>query len=82
MDSDTVEALQLLAPGKSRTNAKTACGPVLSGHAFAEFSDDERQAICSRMKDVDGLIPSLYTFFEDFKYLESCGTVSSDCQPR
>lgn len=24
------------------------------------------------MKDFDGLIPSLYTFFEDFKYLESC----------
>jgi hypothetical protein len=24
------------------------------------------------MKDFDGLIPSLYTLFEDFKYLESC----------
>lgn len=24
------------------------------------------------MQDFDGLIPSVYTLFEDFKYLESC----------
>jgi hypothetical protein len=72
IDQDTVHALQLLAPGKSRTDEKTACGLVLSGHLFAEFSADERNAIWAKMKDFDGLIPSLYTFFEDFKYLESC----------
>ncbi|KAJ5974799.1 hypothetical protein N7481_008506 [Penicillium waksmanii] len=72
IDQDTVHTLQLLAPGKSRTDKKTACGLVLSGHVFAEFSGDERSAIWIRMKDFDGLIPSLYTFFEDFKYLESC----------
>lgn len=32
---------QLLAPGKSQINAKTACGLTLSGQAFAEFSDKE-----------------------------------------
>ncbi|RDH30832.1 hypothetical protein BDQ94DRAFT_180863 [Aspergillus welwitschiae] len=72
IDLDTVDALQLLAPGRSRTDAKLACGLVLSGQAFAEFSEEERRIIWSRMKDFDGLIPSLYTFFEDFKYLESC----------
>lgn len=72
IDLDTVDALQLLAPGKSRTDAKTACGLILSGQAFAEFRDEERRIIWNRMKDFDGLIPSLYTFFEDFKYLESC----------
>lgn len=72
IDQDTVEALQLLAPGKSRTDAKTARGLVLGGHAFGEFSDEERRGIWTQMKDFDGLVPSLYTFFEDFKYLESC----------
>lgn len=45
---------------------------VLSGRAFAGFSDEERRAIWSRIQDFDSLIPSLYTFFEDFKYLEAC----------
>jgi hypothetical protein len=72
IDQDTVELLQLLAPGKSRMDAKTSCGLVLGGHAFGEFNDEERQSIWACMKDFDGLIPSLYTFFEDFKYLESC----------
>ncbi|PYH60299.1 uncharacterized protein BO96DRAFT_497933 [Aspergillus niger CBS 101883] len=72
IDTDTVDALQLLAPKKSRTDAKKACGLILSGQAFTEFSEEERRIIWRRMKDSDGLIPSLYTFFEDFKYLESC----------
>lgn len=67
-----MENLQLLAPGKSRTDGTMACGMILSGKAFAEFSDEERRAIWSRMQGFDGLIPSLYTFFEDFKYLEAC----------
>lgn len=67
-----MEFLQLLAPGKSRTDGTTACGMILSGQAFAEFSDEERRIIWSRMQNFDGLIPSLYTFFEDFKYLEAC----------
>ncbi|KAJ5976578.1 hypothetical protein N7481_010285 [Penicillium waksmanii] len=72
IDQDTVHTLQLLAPGKSHADEREACGLVLSGLVFAEFSADERNAICAKMKDFDGLIPSLYTFFEDFKYLESC----------
>ncbi|KAJ5974841.1 hypothetical protein N7481_008548 [Penicillium waksmanii] len=45
IDRDTVHTLQLLAPGKSRTDEMTACGMVLSGHVFAEFSADERSAV-------------------------------------
>lgn len=71
IDLDTVDALQLLAPGKSRNDAKTACGLILSGQAFTELSDEERRTMWDRMKDFDGLVPSLYTLFEDFKYLES-----------
>ncbi|KAF7164507.1 hypothetical protein CNMCM6106_001025 [Aspergillus hiratsukae] len=72
IDPDTVDALQLLAPGKSRIDTKMACGLVLGGQAFAEFSDEERRVIWNRLENFDGLVPSLYTFFEDFKYLESC----------
>ncbi|KAL4891360.1 hypothetical protein BDV59DRAFT_68017 [Aspergillus ambiguus] len=72
IDGDTVDALQLLAPGKCRTDAKKASGLVLGGQVFAGFDDEERRLIWNRMQGFDGLIPSLYTFFEDFKYLESC----------
>jgi hypothetical protein len=70
IDPDTVDALQLLAPGKSRIDTKTARGLVLGGQAFAEFSDEERKVIWNRLANF--VVPSLYTFFEDFKYLESC----------
>ncbi|KAK9604418.1 hypothetical protein V6Z93_002386 [Aspergillus fumigatus] len=72
IDADTVDSLQLLAPGKCRTDAKKARGLVLGGQVFAGFDDEERRLIWNRMQQFDGLIPSLYTFFEDFKYLESC----------
>lgn len=45
---------------------------VLGGYASREFSDEERRNIWTQIKDFNRLIPSLYTFFEDFKYLESC----------
>ncbi|KOC13279.1 hypothetical protein AFLA70_368g000561 [Aspergillus flavus AF70] len=72
IDQDTVDNLQLLAPGKSRADKSTACGLVLSGRAFSDFSETERKSIWSRLEVFDGLVPSLYTFFEDFKYLENC----------
>lgn len=45
IDQDTVEKLQLLAPGASRSDAKAAKGLVLSGQVFAAFSQVERTAI-------------------------------------
>ncbi|KAF5857601.1 hypothetical protein ETB97_005530 [Aspergillus alliaceus] len=72
IDQDTVEKPQLMAPNASKSDAKVSKGLVLSGQVFATFSEPERAAIWGRMKRFDGLIPSLYTFFEDFKYLESC----------
>ncbi|KAF9883530.1 hypothetical protein FE257_003363 [Aspergillus nanangensis] len=72
IDADTIEALQLMAPGKCQTDARKARGLVLGGEIFAEFNDGERRIIWDRMQSFDALIPSLYTFFEDFKYLESC----------
>ncbi|GLA67536.1 hypothetical protein AtubIFM54640_010855 [Aspergillus tubingensis] len=71
IDHDTVDQLQSLAPG-SCSDAKIAKELVLRGQVFAAFSEAERIGIWARMQRFDGLIPSLYTFFEDFKYLVSC----------
>ena len=42
------------------------------GTAFGAFNASERDDILSRLQKVEGLIPSLFTFFQDVKYLELC----------
>jgi hypothetical protein len=61
-----------MAPGNSRKDANLVRGIVLGGEAFAGFNESKRKEIWSQLELFDGVIPSLYTFFEDFKYLESC----------
>jgi hypothetical protein len=51
---------------------------VLRGQIFSAFSQQEREAIWDELRSIDGLIPSLYTFFEDLKYLSAC----ADCLKR
>jgi hypothetical protein len=68
IDPITVETLQLTSPS---IEARKVQGLVLSGQVFSNFNDNERAAIWNRLQSYDGLIPSLHTFFEDFKCLES-----------
>jgi hypothetical protein len=68
IDQDTVEKLQLRAP---RVESRVVHGLVLSGQVFANFDENERVAIWDRLHLFNGLIPSLYSFFEDFKCFES-----------
>jgi len=72
VDQATVKALELKAPRLSTLDAKVLRGQVLEGEIFGAFSEQERVAIWGRLQAVDGLIPSLFTFFEDVKYLEAC----------
>ena len=72
IDQDTVDKLQLKAPYTSRGDAKEAQALLMSGEVFAACNAAERTAIWARLMRFDGLVPSLYTFFEDFKYLENC----------
>ena len=64
--------LELTAPGACKRDAETLWSQFKSGRIFGAFSEPERESIwkevlsCSR----DRLIPSLFTFFEDLKYLE------------
>ena len=78
IDVHTVQTLQLLAPGISTKDRTTAKGLVLSGAAFSNFTQSERNSIWKKMKKKDNIIPSLYTFFRNMRYLESC----ADCMKR
>ncbi|KAA8652798.1 hypothetical protein EYZ11_011222 [Aspergillus tanneri] len=68
IDQETVQKLQLLAP---RIETPYVHGLVLSGQVFSEFDENERTEIWGKLRSFNGLIPSLYSFFEDFKCFES-----------
>ncbi|KAJ5346216.1 hypothetical protein N7452_004220 [Penicillium brevicompactum] len=72
VDPLTMETLQLLAPGVSSKDRTTVKGLLHSGEVFSNFTESERRSIWKRMKRTEGIIPSLYTFFKDLWYLESC----------
>ena len=72
IDPQTIQSLQLLAPGVSNKDRKLAKGLVLGGEAFSAFTSAERTSIWKLMKSRKRIIPSLYTFFRNVWYLESC----------
>ena len=78
VDQVTVRALELRAPRYSRQDALVLEGQLLSGQIFSAFSRDEREDIWHELCSIDGLVPSLFTFFEDVKYLNAC----ADCLKR
>ena len=78
VDQVTVRALELRAPRYSRRDALLLEGQLLSGQIFSAFSRVEREEIWRDLSSIDGLIPSLFTFFEDLKYLSAC----ADCLKR
>ena len=75
VDQATVKALELTAPWVSTLDAKILRGKVLGGNIFCSFSQQEREGIWARLQVIHDLIPSLFTFFEDFKYFDTC----TDC---
>ncbi|ELR03573.1 hypothetical protein GMDG_06231 [Pseudogymnoascus destructans 20631-21] len=72
VDQATVKAVELMAPKSSKRDAQALHGQLLSGQIFSGFSLEARETIWSGLRTISGLIPSLYTFFEDLKYLEAC----------
>ncbi|KAL4984462.1 hypothetical protein BDW68DRAFT_180652 [Aspergillus falconensis] len=78
VDQQTVERLQLMAPGVSAADSREVHGLVISGQVFSDFTAAERELIWNKLKEFDRLIPSLYTFFEDFKYFTAC----AECMQR
>jgi hypothetical protein len=72
VDSATVEELQLRAPQTSRSDAVHIFRKLKEGEIFSSFSLDYRMKIWTKLQTFEGLIPTLFTFFEDFKYFQSC----------
>lgn len=75
VDHTTVKALELKAPRASTLDAETLRGQVLGGEIFSAFSEQDRVGIWGRLQATTGLIPSLFTLFENMKTLE----VNTDC---
>ncbi len=73
VDKATVEALQGTAPGVCRDDHKRLYSQLSSGRIFGTFPESEREEIWERVCAVsqDCLIPTLFTFFEDIKFLGS-----------
>ncbi|ELR07358.1 hypothetical protein GMDG_08373 [Pseudogymnoascus destructans 20631-21] len=70
IDQATVKALEMKAPRASTADAEFLRIRVRGGELFSAFDDCERDDIWSRLTCIDGLIPSLATFFKDIRYLE------------
>ncbi|TQV90526.1 hypothetical protein IF1G_10849 [Cordyceps javanica] len=80
LDEDTVLALQLKAPGACEKEARTLYAQVHSGCIFGAFNETTRNRIWLRLcsATADCLVPSLYAFFENLKYLQA----AADCMRR
>jgi hypothetical protein len=69
VDRVTVKAVELIAPGVLTLDAEFLRDPVLRGSIFSDFSKQERAIIWENILVFKGIIPSLYTFFQDIHFL-------------
>jgi hypothetical protein len=72
IDAHTVETLELMAPKASVRDARKVGRLVCSGEVLSKFSFSERVRMWKWLRDYDGIIPSLRTFFRDIGYLKEC----------
>ncbi|KAI1382530.1 uncharacterized protein F4822DRAFT_441841 [Hypoxylon trugodes] len=72
LDIPTLEAIQLKAPGACRADTDELKHRIRRGELFGAFTEEERSAIWTRLcaLTTDCVVPSLYAFFEDRKWLE------------
>lgn len=76
VDANSVAQLQGLAPRQSTVDAKCIADMMSTKKVFARVnSEGDRAAILANLLSVRSMIPSLFTFFEDLKYLEPCAKV-------
>lgn len=80
LDRESVRALELKAPGACQKESRELYGRVRSGDVLGAFTVAERERIWSRIcsATTENLIPSLYGFFEDLKYIK----LAADCMKR
>jgi hypothetical protein len=71
LDRHTVKAVELTAPGACERDADRLHHEIRKGHIFGAFTVAERETIWEELRtvSVDRLVPSLFSFFEDVRYL-------------
>ncbi|KAH6970370.1 hypothetical protein BKA56DRAFT_441139, partial [Ilyonectria sp. MPI-CAGE-AT-0026] len=67
-----VKALELRCPRFSTHDETVIKRELDQKRLLSKFSPKERQAIWTELTAIDCIIPSLFTFFEDIKVLQSC----------
>jgi hypothetical protein len=72
VDRATVQALQLRAPRASTLDTRILRRQIQGGEIFGAFSEQERETIWGRLHLIEGLIPTLFSFFKDLQYLQAC----------
>ncbi|KAF4446547.1 Intracellular protein transport protein USO1 [Fusarium austroafricanum] len=71
VDRQTIELLQLRAPGYSSHDASVVSKNFREGTIFSAIRHQgTRKSIWRNLQSLPCLIPSLYSFFEDLKYLQ------------
>ncbi|MCJ1250104.1 hypothetical protein MMC30_007330 [Trapelia coarctata] len=76
LDFGTVHALQMRNPAHSKVDFAYIRSGMQKGELFPRINDERsRGALTERLQSIDFSIPSLYTFFEDTKWLEPCAKI-------
>ncbi len=76
VDEASVRQLQALAPGTSRSDAFSVTALLQDGTFFPGLRIPAARAqLLTNIMSFDGMIPSLFTFFEDLKYLEPAAKI-------
>ena len=64
--------LKLTALRASTSDVERLRGQVREEKIIGAFNDQQRDHFLTKLLLVNGLIPSLYTFFRDLQYLQAC----------
>ncbi|PNP84300.1 hypothetical protein FNYG_02373 [Fusarium nygamai] len=73
VDTEDVKEFQLRVPGVSQVDYRYLADLIEGGMAFKRLTNvEERLQILHRMKNINYLLPSIYTLQKDFKYLRLC----------
>ena len=76
IDDVTVEYLQLRAPGISPTDRREVSVAMESGQLFPLLVDSHKRArLLASILDIQALILTIQTFFDNLLYLEPCSKV-------
>ena len=80
MDEFTVRHIQTLAPSRSTADNSTIRDLFNQNVIFSKVTVD-REILLQNILDIPYMIPSLFTFFENLKYLEPCEKIMRSLLP-